>query len=70
MKQMALAESKRYIQPREAAASLDCPLPSFYRWLRAGRIPGVVRLGPKSIRIDVQKLEDWLQSGGYQGATP
>jgi excisionase family DNA binding protein len=62
---------ERYIQPKVAARTLQCALPSFYRLIREGRIPGVVRLGPKSIRIDRLQFERWLAAGGAgAGAGP
>ena len=37
------------------------------RWLRyavaAGRVPGVVRIGPKALRFDSAKLKAWVNSG-------
>ena len=37
------------------------------RWLRyavaAGRVPGVVRIGPKALRFDSAKLKAWVHSG-------
>ena len=56
----------RYIQPKQAAETLDYPLPSFYRLIRENRVPGVVRLGPKSIRIDGSKFNEWIEKGGVQ----
>jgi|HubBroStandDraft_1064217.scaffolds.fasta_scaffold442089_1 excisionase family DNA binding protein len=58
--------STRYIQPKEAARKLNYPLASFYRLIRDKRMPGVVRLGPKSIRIDAEKLQKWIDNGGIQ----
>lgn len=37
------------------------------RWLRygvaAGRIPGVVRIGPKAVRFDRAVLREWVDGG-------
>ncbi len=37
------------------------------RWLRyavaAGRVPGVVRIGPKAVRFDRAVLREWVDSG-------
>ncbi len=37
------------------------------RWLRyavqGGRVPGVVRIGPKALRFDSAKLREWVDGG-------
>ena len=47
-----------------AAERLGVGLPRLYELARSGAIPGLVRLGKKSIRFDPQALEIWIAAGG------
>lgn len=55
------------IHPADARRLLDCPASSFNRFLRQGRIPGAVRIGPRITRIHRATFEAWMRGGA---ATP
>jgi excisionase family DNA binding protein len=48
------------------AAYLETSVATTYSLIEAGRIPGVVRLGPRAIRIDPQVVKEWVASGGFR----
>ena len=39
-----------------------------YYLISTGRIPGVVRLGPKIIRVDPDAVREWIEAGGFAEA--
>jgi excisionase family DNA binding protein len=47
------------------AEYLNTPLSNAYYLISTGRIPGVVRLGPRMIRVDPDAVREWIESGGY-----
>lgn len=55
-----------YINPRVAASRLGVHRVSFYKFVRQGRIPGVVRLGPRCVRIHAKRFQEFLDAGGLQ----
>lgn len=49
----------------ELAAYLGTSVQNTYYLLSNGRIPGVVRLGPRAIRINPTAVSEWAKSGGF-----
>jgi excisionase family DNA binding protein len=47
------------------AEVLNCSSSTAYYLIQAGRVPGVVRLGPSAIRLDPDAVLEWIASGGY-----
>lgn len=48
----------------QAAARLGLSTERVYREVKAGRLPGAVRIGPKSLRFDLEALDAFIRSGG------
>jgi excisionase family DNA binding protein len=46
----------------EAAKCLSVSTETCYRWIREGRLPGAIRLGPGSVRVRTDALLALLQS--------
>jgi predicted DNA-binding transcriptional regulator AlpA len=40
-----------------------------YYLISTGRIPGVVRLGPRMIRVDPGAVQAWIEAGGFVEAS-
>jgi len=57
----------RYLGYREAAAHLGIPVGTLRMLVCRGRIPHV-RLGPRFVRFDVAKLEEWMTAHEVQVA--
>jgi excisionase family DNA binding protein len=49
---------------QEFAEFANISLDSAYWLIDRGRVPGVVRLGPRSIRIDPERVREWVAAGG------
>jgi excisionase family DNA binding protein len=45
------------------AERFDKPESTIYAMVKAGRIPGVVRLG-RTLRFKVDEIERWIEAGG------
>jgi predicted DNA-binding transcriptional regulator AlpA len=39
-----------------------------YYLISTGRVPGVIRLGPKMIRVDPYAVRQWIEAGGFAEA--
>jgi hypothetical protein len=39
-----------------------------YYLISTGRIPGVVRLGPRMLRVDPDAVRQWIEAGGFAEA--
>jgi len=39
---------------------------TLYRYSREGRIPGLVRIGPRAIRFREEDIENWLNGRGLK----
>lgn len=50
-----------YLTPDQVAVRLQLHVETIYRWLRAGRLPGI-RLSRKAWRITEADLTDFLRS--------
>jgi excisionase family DNA binding protein len=61
-------EQPRLISIPEAAHRLPCDVGTLRRMIRAGQFP-VVPLR-KQLRVDVLKLEKWLDNGGKADGRP
>lgn len=48
---------------RDTSEMLAIPLSSLYDHARAGRLPGVVRVG-RRVLFDLDKLTEWVDRGG------
>ena len=46
----------------EAAKCLSVSPGTCYRWIREGRLPGAIRIGPGSVRVKTDALLALLQS--------
>ncbi len=57
------AARRRLGTMRDAAEALGIPLASAYELARDDRLPGVVRIG-RLVRIDLERLDAWIDSGG------
>ncbi len=53
---------ERLLLASEGAAILRVTIPRFYQLVRDGVVPAI-RVG-RQIRVDPQKLQDWLDRGG------
>jgi predicted DNA-binding transcriptional regulator AlpA len=51
----------------ELAAYIGTSVENTYYLIAHDRIPGIVRIGPRSIRIDPEAIKDWVGQGGYAG---
>jgi excisionase family DNA binding protein len=51
------------IKAPEAAKMLDIRLARLYELTRQRTVPSV-RIGPKQLRYDEEKLREWIQKGG------
>ncbi len=47
----------------EVAHHLRIPLSRWYDLINRGAIPGVIRIGPHSIRVSRKVLEEWERQG-------
>ena len=45
------------------ADTFQIPVPRAYSLIRKGMVPGVVRIG-RQVRVDSQKLDEFIESGG------
>lgn len=52
------------VSAKDVSNLLGVPVTSLYDLTRAGRIPGVVRIGHR-IRYDLDVLNEWLDAGGH-----
>jgi excisionase family DNA binding protein len=41
-----------------------------YSLIERDRIPGIVRLGPRAIRVDPDAVKSWVEAGGFAGVAP
>lgn len=48
----------------ELAAYLRVSTWQVLRWVECGVLPGVVRLGPQTLRYDQAAIARWVQAGG------
>jgi excisionase family DNA binding protein len=56
------AEEQDWMTVKETAATLKIPLTRCYELIQAGELPGAVRIGERSIRVNRGRLEqDLLQ---------
>lgn len=39
-----------------------------YYLISTGRVPGVLRLGPRMIRVDPDAVREWIKAGGFAEA--
>jgi excisionase family DNA binding protein len=54
---------QHWMTVKEAAAMLQIPLTRCYELIQAGELPGAVRIGERSIRVNRRRLEqDLLQN--------
>jgi predicted DNA-binding transcriptional regulator AlpA len=49
---------------------LSCSLSDVYYLISVDRIPGVVRLGPRMIRVDPDAVHEWISAGGFVARQP
>lgn len=54
-----------YLTPNQIAAQLQLNVETVYRWLRAGKLPGL-RVSRKSWRIDRKQFEDFMKGCSNQ----
>ncbi len=52
----------RYMTLQETAEYLALPLSMIYRLSSEGRLPGKVTWGVRTIRVDRQKLDAWVDA--------
>ena len=57
----------RFLTIAEAARYTSLPKHFWYRMTSSGTAPGLVRFGPREIRIDRLQLEAWIQSQNNGG---
>jgi excisionase family DNA binding protein len=53
-------EERAWMTVRETAAMLQIPLSRCYELIQAGALPGTVRVGERSIRVNRRLLEQGL----------
>jgi excisionase family DNA binding protein len=53
----------------DLATYLETSVSNTYYLIELGRIPGVVRLGPRAIRIDPNAVKEWAAKGGVVGVS-
>lgn len=52
----------RWLTLQQTADYLAVPMSYIYRKSHENRLPGLVRLGAKTLRVDRQKLDNWLEA--------
>jgi hypothetical protein len=66
------AARPRYVSAKEAAAMLDNLVTprDLQRWARQGRIPGAVKVGPKTVRFDRRSVLELVRDLSAELPTP
>ena len=54
----------KLLRMTQVAEYLDIPLLRAYELARKGTLPGVVRIGPRQIRVNEEALAQWVRDGG------
>ena len=54
------AQDLRLLTPRQTASVLGQDLRRVYRWIEAGELPGVIRIGQRAYVVRAE-LEQWIQ---------
>lgn len=49
------------------AEFLDTSVANTYYLISQDRIPGVIRLGPRMIRVIPEAVREWVSAGGFAG---
>ena len=52
----------RFMSLESASIFLNLPLSMIYRLSAEGRLPGKVRWGSRTVRVDREILEEWLNT--------
>ena len=60
----------RIVRPNEAAKIVGAHRLTLYRWMKQGRFPATVKLGPQSVGWRLSDLEAWLSERGPGGGQP
>ena len=57
-------ETPRFVRAEAVAEFLDLPVARVYELARERRLPGVIRIGERTVRFDLDQIEAWIRSGG------
>ena len=54
--------TERLLTRRDVQALVGVTTSTFYRWLRSGRLPAPLMIGPTSPRWRASEIDQWLDS--------
>lgn len=57
---MSPDNKKQYLTLRETADYLSLPLSKVERLSSENRLPGKIKLGSRTVRVDLRALQEWL----------